>query len=393
MRTTLSFLFLLALAGCSPSNGPETAPLEEIPPPPSLQASETEARPVRLSERQRAELNIETWTVELESASFELRIPGEVFASPEHFAEVSSPISGRVVTIHAHEGESVRAGDVLLEMESLGFADLVAEYLEARADLTYAEAEQVRLEQLVDRGISPVRVLEKARSDLSRAETRVSATWARLRAVGVTEAEMAEWSSTSRQRPLLKIVAPITGVVDAHNVDTGKAVDENQSLLTLVDPRHVLVRGFASPEDASLFHPGEPVTIRSRQESGGSITSTITTINPSVDADNRSVVLNILSAAKEGWPRPGESVQVMVRARSAEPVLSIPLDAIQYDGQNAVVFVAKDDVTFEPRPVTLMRVNESTAFVSEGLQPGEAVAITQVFTLKALSRFDQFGEE
>lgn len=393
MKKLFLILFLISFAGCSPSGEPEVTTSEDIPPPPSLQTSEAVVRPVRLSERQRSELNIQTWTVALESASFELRIPGEVFASPEHFAEVSSPISGRVVTIHAHEGESVQAGDLLLEMESLGFADLVAAYLEARADLTYAEAEQVRLEQLVDRGISPVRVLEKARSDLSRAETRVSATWARLRAVGVTEAEMAEWSSTSRQRPLLKIFAPITGVVDEHNVDTGKAVDENQSLLTLVDPRHVLVRGFASPEDAGLLHPGEPVTIRPRQESGSSIGSTITTINPSVDADNRSVVLNILSVAKDGWPRPGESVQVMVRARSAEPVLSIPLDAIQYDGQDAVVFVAKDDETFEPRPVTLMRVNENTAFVSDGLAPGDAVAVTQVFTLKALSRFDQFGEE
>lgn len=393
MRTLLFALLLTAMAGCTPSAEPETASPDDIPPPPSLQAAEATIRPVRLSERQRTELNIESWTVALESASFDLRIPGEVFASPEHFAEVSSPISGRIVTIHAHEGEAVRAGDVLLEMESLGFADLVAEYLEARADLTYAEAEQVRLEQLVDRGISPVRVLEKARSDLSRAETRVSATWARLRAVGVTEEEMAGWSTTSRQRPLLRIVAPISGFVDQHNIDTGKAVDENQSLLTLVDPRQVLVRGFASPEDASLLHPGEPVSIRPRQESGGSITASITTVNPSVDADNRSVVLNILTATRDGWPRPGESVQVMVRARSAEPVLSIPLDAIQYDGQNAMVFVAQDAVTFEPRPVTLMRVNESTAFVSEGLSPGEAVAVTQVFTLKALSRFDQFGEE
>ena len=393
MKSHYLLTIALLAAGCSGTDAPETTDTADIPPPPSIQAVEGAARMVRLTERQREELQVATWEVALESASFELRIPGEVHASPEHFAQVSSPIAGRVVTINAHEGEAVREGDVLLEMESLGFADLVADYLEATAELTYAEAEQMRLAQLVERGISPVRVLEKARSDLSRAETRVSATWARLRAVGVSEEEMASWSSTSRQRPLLRITSPISGMLDEHHVDTGKAVDENEALLTILDPGHVLVRGFASPEDAGLLKPGEPVRIRPRQESGISIDSRITTINPSVDADNRSVVINILTAARDGWPRPGESVQVIVEATSPQPVLSIPLDAVQYDGQEAVVFVAHDDVTFEPRPITLLRVNASTAFVAEGLEPGEKVAITQVFTLKALSRFDLFGEE
>jgi cobalt-zinc-cadmium efflux system membrane fusion protein len=393
MRITILTLLLAFLAGCGAPDSLETTAPETIETPPSLQAGSTSTRMITLTARQQEELHIETWTVALESASFDLKIPGEVDASPEHYAEVSAPISGRVARIMAHEGERVQQGDVLLEMESLGFADLVADYLEARAELTYAESEQSRLEQLVDRGISPVRVLEKARADLSRAETRVSANWSRLRAVGVTEDEMASWSTTSRERPVLRILAPISGFLDQHNVDTGKAVDENESLLTIVDPTTVLVRGYAPPEEASLLHPGEAVTIRPRQESGVSVSSTITTVNPSVDPDNRSVVLNIKTPTSNGWPRPGESVQVIVTAISPQPVLSVPLEAIQYEGQEAVVFVAHDASTYERRPVSLLRVNATTAFVEDGLEAGEAVAITQVFTLKALSRFDLFGEE
>lgn len=393
MRTLFTTLVLVLLAGCGAPDAPDTRTPDTIEPPPSLQPESATTRLIKLTERQRAELEVQTWTVALESATFSLRIPGEVVASPEHYAEVSAPISGRVARIMVHEGERVRQGDVLLEMESLGFADLVADYLEATAELTYAESEQSRLSQLVERGISPVRVLEKARAELSRAETRVSATWSRLRAVGVTEAEMESWSTTSRERPVLRILAPISGILDQHNVDTGKAVDENESLLTIIDPSNVLVRGFAPPEDASLMQPGGSVVIRPRQESGVSVESVITTVNPSVDAENRSVVINIRTAARNGWPRPGESVQVMVQATSPQPVLSVPLEAIQYDGQEAMVFVAHDATTFEPRPVSLLRLNESTAFVESGLEAGEAVAITQVFTLKALSRYDLFGEE
>ena len=389
------FLLLILLVGIGCSSEPDTpvASESEIGTPPSIQENRFVGKRIILTDRQRDELNIQTKSVKSSTVSFPIAIPGEVDPSPEHFADISAPISGRVVSISAHEGESVTKGQVLLELESLDFANLVAEYLETQAELKFTQSELNRLTQLVDKGISPDRVLEKAQAEVSRAETRLSASYARLRAVGVTDNTMSTWSTSARERPLLPIIAPISGMVDRHEIDMGSAVEENQSMLTLLDPKFVLIRGFASPDDAALMRINSPVVIRARQASSVQIEASITTLNPAVDEDSRSVVVNILSPTRNGWPRPGESVQVMVTAQSEVPVISIPLSAVQYDGEQAIAFVAHDANTFEPRPIQISRMTADTVFVSEGLEEGEHVAIDQVFTLKALSRFDLYGEE
>ena len=391
MKNILLFLLIFATA-CSADQESASISQTDITPPPSIQHPDDAGLIIDLTARQVDELQIKTSEVLLDRTSFEVTLPGEVFPSPDHFAEVSAPISGRVVNIGAHEGERVGAGDILLHLESLEFANLVAGYLEAEAEAVFLKAELDRVTQLVEKGISPGRVLDRANSEVSRAETRLSASIARLRAVGVSESTMSTWSSSSRGRPLLPVVAPLSGIIDQHLIDLGTAVSENNALLTLIDPSNVLVRGFASPEDAGSLSTGDEVIIRARQASTEQISARITTINPAVDAGNRSVILNIHAETKDGWPRPGESVRLSIFAKSTEPVLSVPTSAIQYDGEKAVVFVALSSSQYELRAVTLLRMTEDTAFVSEGLSAGEFVAVDQVFTLKALSRFDIYGE-
>ncbi len=391
MKNTL-FLILLFVSACATDQEPSASQQQDIAPPPSIQQSDKAGVIIELTERQVLELQINTVEVLLEKAAFEIALPGEVHPSPEHYAEVSAPISGRIVHIGAHEGESVQKGSVLLQLESLNFANLVAGYLEAQAEATFQQSELSRLTQLVDKGISPRRVLEKASSELSRAETRLSASFARLRVVGVSEETMATWSSSSRGRRLLPVLAPLSGIIDKHMIEMGTAVAENSALLTLIDPSQVLVKGFASPEDAGSLNAGDEVLIRTRQASNEQLSARISTINPAVDADNRSVILNIHAKTVNGWPRPGESVRLSILAESNQPVLAVPTSAIQYDGERAVVFVALSSSRFEQRAVTVLRMNEETAFIAEGLENGESVAVNQVFTLKALSRFDIYGE-
>ena len=392
LSLSLTLVLMLNLSACTSEPASSTTESAEVAPPPSIRPSSEGIVQVELTNRQVEELSIQTQQVELGTSAFEINLPGEVHPSPDQYAEVSAPIAGRVVHIGAHEGEYVRAGDVLLQLESLDFANLVAGYLEADAEATFLQEEMDRLTQLVDTGISPRRVLDKAASELSRAETRLSASFARLRAVGVSPETMSSWSSNSRQRPLLPVIAPISGYIDQHLIDLGTAVSENYALLTLVDPSEVLIRGFASPEDAVSLRAGTRVEVTSRQASTHRVEATIKTINPAVDAENRSVVLNILAKTSDGWPRPGESVRLTVSAESSQPVLSVPTSAIQYDGERAVVFVAHSESLFELRQVSIVRMNETTAFISDGLASGESVAIDQVFTLKALSRFDIYGE-
>jgi cobalt-zinc-cadmium efflux system membrane fusion protein len=154
----------------------------------------------------------------------------------------------------------------------------------------------------------------------------------------------------------------------------------------------VMVRAYVSPEDGVLIKPGDPVTISLKDYAQLKQQATITTINPALDEINKSITLNIVFPSKNEWPKPGQNVRVEILATTPDPVLSIPVAAVQYEGNNATVFVKQDSRTYEKRVITLRKFTGAQAIVESGLANGEEVAVTQVFSLKALSKFEEFAE-
>jgi cobalt-zinc-cadmium efflux system membrane fusion protein len=391
---TIAATAFIGLAGCSGNE--EITPQEETGVPPSLQASET-GQTIQLTQQQADNLNILTYTVNNEPVTFSIDAPGEVFAAPERISVVSAPIDGRVSNIYAHEGERVSKGDPLLELESLEFANLVADYLEATAEITYQQQQVERLVVLTDEKISPLRTLERAEADLRLAQTKQSAALARLRAVGITNQQIREWDPlTSDPNAKLTFYASIDGVLNEHLIEMGESVTAYQKLLDIIDNTEVLVRGFVAPEDAVFIQPGTPVYIseRARGEdvSAHNIDASVTTVNPALDQINKSVVLNSIVRTAQNWPMVGQSVRMSYNASPAENTVSIPISAVQFEQSNATVFVQHSELEYELREVKVARMTTEHAIINSGLEPGEKIAISQVFSLKALERFEQFAD-
>lgn len=387
--------FLLMAVSCgsdTQNNQTDTEPGT----PPSLRSAGEEPV-VELSEKQAEDLNIQHYTVQREQIRFEINAPGRVYGAPERISVVSSPINGRVSKIYAHEGEAVQKGDPLLDLESLEFANLVGDYLEASAEATYQQQQVERLQVLAEEGITPQRTLERAQADFRRAKTSQSASMARLRAVGITPEETRSWDPlTSEPVAKLTLYAPISGVLNQHLIDLGESVNAYDKLLDIIDNTEVLVRGFVSPADAKFVRAGTPVVISEKPADGASetksIEGTVTTVNPALDEENRSIVLNTILRTDDGWPIVGQSVRMNYAARPLESTFNIPLSAVQFEEQDAAVFVRQSPLRYVKRVVQIERMTNDRAVISSGLEPGEEVAITQVFSLKALERFEQYAD-
>jgi cobalt-zinc-cadmium efflux system membrane fusion protein len=382
----------LAVVGCG---GPEdtAADRQLVASPPSLGAdADLVERVVTLTEEQVARLGIRTVEVVAERVEYVLGLPGTVLPAPDYFAEVSAPISGRIVRILAHEGEAVREGQLVAELESLELANMVAEVLQAQAEQTYQEQQVRRFEALVEKKISPQSTLEKARADLARAEALMTAAHARLHAIGITNEDLEHWSTSDDRRPLMAVRAPLTGSIADHSIELGQSVTAYETMMTIIDPARVRIEGFLSPEDAGAVRKGDPVLVRSQARSGRTLEAPMTAISPGLAAGSRSVTIHVHVDAVDGWPMPGESVRLEIRATAQDPVIALPLAAVEYEGPVATVFVERDPRHWEKRAILISRVTEDAVFVTEGVSEGERVAVTQVFTLKALARFEQYGE-
>lgn len=383
---------VFALAACGGKTTPETQEKANSDTPPSISGVKA-ADLIRLSEKEQNELKIQVQPVTSATQKYRIAAPGVVFPAPNHISIISTPINGRISKIDVQEGQAVRTGQELFCIESLEFGNMVSEYLQAISEETFQSSRLQRLEQLVEQTISSKSELDRARSDFQRAKTAVIASVSKLKAIGVSDKEINAFKTAESIDPTLKVQSPINGILDQRSVELGQSVNALQNLARVLDISHVLVRGYVSPEDARFIAVGDSVSITRRQNDTFALNAQVSSINPGLDENNRSVIVNILLATQSNWPKPGENLHLAIQTSSPVEVITVPMEALTYEGNDPIVFVQKSDLIFEKRKIEVPEFRGKYAVVRKGLDKNEKIAVSQVFSLKALSRFDKISEE
>jgi cobalt-zinc-cadmium efflux system membrane fusion protein len=387
----LSLQFIVSCGDKKSKDDTESIEIQELPP--SLQSVPDSVKLIRLSEKEQSELNIRTVTIQSSRIDYPLSAPGVVFNDPGHTSIISAPIDGQISEINKKEGEWVRRGQELFRIQSLDFGTMVSDYLIAYAEEEYQSGRLDRIRQLVNETISSESQLEQAKSDHNRAGVNLRASYSRLRAIGVPDREIESFTTTEDIDPVLKIYSPIDGVVEINFVEPGQSVNALENLSRIVDNRIVLIRGYLNPDDARLVQEGDRVTISRREDRTLLLEASVASVNPGLDENSMSVIVNIYTPTSGGWPKPGENVHLSILTTAKDEIIVIPFESLTYDGENAVVFVSKGNGVYEKRTIQVLDIGEENVFVRSGLSQGEEVAVTQVFSLKALSRFDIITEE
>lgn len=361
--------------------------------PPSLKPADESLKLIHLSDKEQGELDIQTLAVSNNFIDYTVSAPGVVFPAPNHGSIISAPINGQIRKINKYEGAWVKRGEPLFEIQSLEFGNLVSEYLQAFAEQRYQTNRLSRIKQLVEETITSKSELEKATAEFERASASSRAAYSKLKAVGVSNQEIIAFTEAENIDPVLKIASPIDGVVEKNFVELGQSVNALENLSRVLDTRDVLIRGYLSPDDARMISNGDSVSVSKREKQDSPIKAKITSINPGLDENSRSVIANIVVSTIDGWPKPGENVRLDIATSSQKEIIAIPAKALTYDGNNPVVFVKREKGVFEKRFIDVSEIRDQNVFVNSGLSKGEEVAISNVFSLKALSRFDIIAEE
>jgi Cu(I)/Ag(I) efflux system membrane fusion protein len=138
--------------------------------------------------------------------------------------------------------------------------------------------------------------------------------------------------------------------------------------------------------EAPLVAPGQAMVVTAPSLAGASFTTQVAAVDPVLDPMTRTVRVRGLLATPERNLRPESFVQVTIRVPLGEQ-LAVPEDAVLDTGDQRIVFVVREDGTFEPRSVELGREAGGYHEVREGLHEGERVVTTANFLVDSESRF------
>jgi RND family efflux transporter MFP subunit len=264
---------------------------------------------------------------------------------------VNSLMAGTVLALHAQEGDRVRQGSLLAELDA---RETRAQVERARAVLANATTVFERNTELHANKIITDAEFEQSRSAFE---------------VAKSDAEL--WGT---RYAFSRITAPSAGVVTAKHVEAGSAVSPNQRVFDLADVSQLVVRVRLSEMDVVHLRPGAAVTVSIDAYPDARLPGTIRRVFPSADAESRLVPVEVvLGAAPQGVAvRPGYLARVTFALDRRSGALAVPAPAVGVGEDGAFVFVVEADSVVR-RAVGLGLTAEGWVEVARGLREGELV--------------------
>ncbi len=232
---------------------------------------------------------------------------------------VAPEIAGRIGRLPFKEGQRVKAGDVLVELDD---TILRAELEKARSDLTLAAANR-------DRALT-----------LARQET--GSLRARDEAVAAYESAQADFALAEARLSKSRVLAPLSGEVGLRAVSVGAYVTPGEQIVELAQTDPIKV-DFRVPELAlTNLRAGQTVKVTVDALPGRTFNGEVYVIDPIIDANGRAVRLRARIANPVGALRPGLFARVQIVLAQRDNALLVPEAAVLADNQERFVFRVVD---------------------------------------------------
>lgn len=315
-----------------------------------------------------------------------VRTSGKAGFNEEHLSYVSSPLAGRVVSVTAHPGEHVEAGQTLAVIDSPDLGAASSEFIKARADLILAERNHKLAVDLLAAKAMAAKDFQKAEDEYVKATADLRRTRERLLSLGMSHDQLDGPLDALHVRSQLNLTAPISGTVVERTVTLGQMVggDAPQRLFIISDLSTLWVTADIYEKDLSLIQPGQEVRVQATAWPDEEFQGHIDYIGDTVDPNSRTIKVRLAVDNHELRLKPEMFVTATVHTSGSAPVLTVPVAAVHGEGSGqAYVFTGSDGNRFVRRAVTLgAKVNDRIAILA-GLSPQDQVVTAGSILLKA----------
>ena len=311
-----------------------------------------------------------------------MQLPGEVRLNADRVAHIVPRVSGMVREVHKNLGDAVIPGEVMAILDSRELADAKAADLAAASRLELARKNLERVEKLFEKKIAPEEELLKARQSMAEIEIDHRTAEAKLHALGLSPRQIEGLhAGQDADYSCYEIRAPFAGTVVEKHCALGEVLTGESDAFVLADLSTVWATITVYAQDLGRVQTGQSVQIRA-EGLGTTASGLIAYLAPVANETTRTVYARVdLPNSERQW-RPGTFVTATITLERQPAAVVVPIDAVQRVRNDTVVFVAAGE-GFEPRVVTVGRMDAARAEITGNLKPGERYVSRGAAVLKA----------
>jgi multidrug efflux system membrane fusion protein len=326
-------------------------------------------------------------TVASRKADMPVYLRGLGTAAASNVVTVRSRVDGQLVHVAFREGQFVKEGDLLAEIDKRPFevqlAQAKGQLARDEALLQSAKTEQSRNQLLLDKGLIPKQQFDIQVATVGQYQ-------------GSIQADQALIDSANLQINYSRIIAPISGQVGLRLIDEGNIVRAADPgglvVITQLQPISVL---FPIPEDnlgevLQKLHSGQRLRVEAwdHDETKKIGDGVLLTADNQIDSTTGTSKLKAVFDNSNNALYPNQFVNVRLLVNVLKNAVVIPGATVQRGSQGTFVYVVRDNQTAELRPVTIQTTEGNDVSIASGLQAGETVILEGMDKVQDGARVD-----